>query len=59
MAREKFTSASGTGSPKKKSQLGAGRQVAAGGELHQNVDGQHVGRAIQIKAPIILIQFLP
>jgi len=41
MARKKFTSASGTGGPKKKSQRGAEAQAAAGGELHQIAGGQH------------------
>jgi catalase len=41
MVKKKFTSASGTGSPKKKSQRGSEAQVAAGGELHQIAGGQH------------------
>lgn len=41
MSRKKFTSASATGSSKKKSQLRAEQQVNAGGELHQNAGGQH------------------
>ena len=52
MARKKLTSASGTGSPKKKSQLGAGGQVAAGGELHQNAGGQHLALTTNQGVPL-------
>jgi catalase len=41
MFRKRSTSASGTGSSKKKSQHGAEAKVAAGGELHQIAGGQH------------------
>jgi Catalase len=52
MARKKFTSASGTGSPKKKSQLGAEQQAAAGGELHQNAGGQHLALTTNQGVPL-------
>jgi catalase len=52
MARKKLTSASGTGSPKKKSQLGAEQQVAAGGELHQNAGGQHLALTTNQGVPL-------
>src|SRR5271170_2570455 len=52
MARKKLTSASGTGSLKKKSQLGAEQQVAAGGELHQNAGGQHLALTTNQGVPL-------
>ena len=52
MARKKLTSASGTGSPKKKSQLGAEQQAAAGGELHQNAGGQHLALTTNQGVPL-------
>jgi catalase len=41
MVRKKLTRASETGTPRKKSQLGAEAQAPAGGELHQIAGGQH------------------
>ncbi len=52
MARKKLTSASGTGSLKKKSQLGAEQQLAAGGELHQNAGGQHLALTTNQGVPL-------
>ncbi|MGC1652223.1 MAG: catalase [Candidatus Sulfotelmatobacter sp.] len=52
MARKKLTSASGTGSLKKKSQLGAEQQVPAGGELHQNAGGQHLALTTNQGVPL-------
>jgi len=49
---KKFTSASATGSSKKKSQLRAEQHVAPGGELHQNVDGQHLALTTNQGVPL-------